>query len=312
MMPLPTDDEVFAEVCRARKARSQPRYVSEPAAKEVMAAVRTLIAQAAQHAESGALAKAIARAAIKRGIINEGTALTGPQLVMLCDDLATVPALAAQSQGAPTHCDPAEGFCAACREQERAAKAEAPALVGNLNDIPRYGMTMTEDGNFFGKLEAGPYWAVRDVESVLRAQQAAAPGALELLQYFVRAAYKVDTDINSRGHNWSAAYLDQALAAYHANSSAPSAPGTPEAPKPPFPINDSEMAALRRFWECATDGEGYDVEKAMMQRLAEMGVVQRKSGAYYMTTEFGLYVLGEYTVERAAQLDGGQGEGEKA
>ena len=83
-------------------------------------------------------------------------------------------------------------------------------------------------------------------------------------------------------------------------------PGTPEAPKPPFPISDDEMAALRRFWECATDGEGYDVEKAMMQRLAEMGLVQRKSGAYYMATDFGLYVLGEYTIQRAAQLDGGQ------
>jgi len=85
-----------------------------------------------------------------------------------------------------------------------------------------------------------------------------------------------------------------------------SAPGTPEAPKPPFPISDDEMAALRRFWECATDGEGYDVDKSMMQRLAEMGLVQRKSGAYYMSTDFGLYVLGEYTIQRAAQLDGGQ------
>lgn len=85
-----------------------------------------------------------------------------------------------------------------------------------------------------------------------------------------------------------------------------SAPGTPEAPQPPFPVSDDEMAALRRFWECASDGEGYDVEKTMMQRLAEMGLVQRKSGAYYVSTDFGLYVLGEYTVERAAQLDGGQ------
>lgn len=85
-----------------------------------------------------------------------------------------------------------------------------------------------------------------------------------------------------------------------------SAPGTPEAPQPPFPISDDEMAALRRFWECATDGEGYDVDKSMMQRLSEMGLVQRKSGAYYMATDFGLYVLGEYTIQRAAQLDGGQ------
>lgn len=38
---------------------------------------------------AGLLAEAIAKAAIKRGIIAPGTPLTGPQLVMLCDDLAT-------------------------------------------------------------------------------------------------------------------------------------------------------------------------------------------------------------------------------
>jgi hypothetical protein len=97
-----------------------------------------------------------------------------------------------------------------------------------------------------------------------------------------------------------AATLSPLCGAQHAES------GKEVAAKPPFPISDDEMAALRRFWECATDGEGYDVEKSMMQRLAEMGLVQRKSGAYYMSTEFGLYVLGEYTIDSAAQLDGGQ------
>jgi hypothetical protein len=97
-----------------------------------------------------------------------------------------------------------------------------------------------------------------------------------------------------------AATLSPLCGAQHAES------GKEVAAKPPFPISDDEMAALRRFWECATDGEGYDVEKSMMQRLAEMGLVQRKSGAYYMATDFGLYILGEYTIQRAAQLDGGQ------
>jgi len=52
-----------------------------------------------------------------------------------------------------------------------------------------------------------------------------------------------------------------------------------------------ELAALRRFYECAADGEGYDVPKPMMRRLSEIGVVQRISGAYYHTTEYGLAVL---------------------
>jgi hypothetical protein len=42
----------------------------------------------------------------------------------------------------------------------------------------------------------------------LEAQLAEAKGALRL---FVGAAYPVATEINQRGHNWSEAYLDQAL-----------------------------------------------------------------------------------------------------
>lgn len=112
---------------------------------------------------------------------------------------------------------------------------------------------------------------------------------------------------NSRKQDEAREYARAALAtlsplcgAQHAES------GKEVAAKPPFPISDDEMAGLRRFLECATDGESYDVEKSMMQRLAEMGLVQRKSGAYYMATDFGLYVLDEYTIQRAAQLDGGQ------
>lgn len=112
-------------------------------------------------------------------------------------------------------------------------------------------------------------------------------------------------------------------------------------------MNADEMAALRRFDETCQDGEGYDVPKTMMQRLAAIGVVRRTSGSYYETTEFGLRVLDQpapsapgtpeapdlfsfdeladacvaveipdsqyeslcIALTRAAQLDGGQGEG---
>jgi hypothetical protein len=56
-------------------------------------------------------------------------------------------------------------------------------------------------------------------------------------------------------------------------------------------LNADELAALRRFDECAQDGEGYDVPKEMMQRLAEIGVVRRQFGAYYIPTDFGMRVL---------------------
>jgi hypothetical protein len=68
-------------------------------------------------------------------------------------------------------------------------------------------------------------------------------------------------------------------------------------------LNADELAALRRFDECAQDGEGYDVPKEMMQRLAEIGVVRRKSGAYYEQTDFGKQVLGNaIQVEPAGTL----------
>lgn len=63
-------------------------------------------------------------------------------------------------------------------------------------------------------------------------------------------------------------------------------------------LNEAELAALRRFDECAQDGEGHDVPKEMMQRLAEIGVVRRQFGANYITTEFGMSALlaGEATL----------------
>jgi hypothetical protein len=60
----------------------------------------------------------------------------------------------------------------------------------------------------------------------------------------------------------------------------------------PLPLlNADEMAALRRFDECAQDGEGYDVPADMMARLAEIGVVRRLVGRYFKATDFGMRVL---------------------
>jgi hypothetical protein len=60
-----------------------------------------------------------------------------------------------------------------------------------------------------------------------------------------------------------------------------------------IPISADEMTALRRFHECATDGEGWDVAKPMMQRLAEIGLVRRTTASIYAHTDFGLFALGE-------------------
>ena len=58
-------------------------------------------------------------------------------------------------------------------------------------------------------------------------------------------------------------------------------------------ISNGEVDALRRFHECVTDGEGWDVPKPMMQRLAKIGLVRRVTANIYEHTEFGLVVLDE-------------------
>ncbi|MGI4846201.1 MAG: hypothetical protein ACRYF7_23165 [Janthinobacterium lividum] len=56
-------------------------------------------------------------------------------------------------------------------------------------------------------------------------------------------------------------------------------------------LDENELAALRRFNETCEDGEGYDVPKETMQRLAAIGAVRRTSGSYYELTDFGMCVL---------------------
>ena len=56
-------------------------------------------------------------------------------------------------------------------------------------------------------------------------------------------------------------------------------------------LSDDELKALLRFNETCEDGEGYDVPKAMMQRLAVVGVVRRVTGNIYEATDFGRHVI---------------------
>lgn len=75
----------------------------------------------------------------------------------------------------------------------------------------------------------------------------------------------------------------------------------------PFAILDDELADLRRFTDCADDGEGYDVPKNRMKRLAEIGLLRHVSSGYYEHTVFGLSVLnGDFTTpqpDRTAELE---------
>ena len=53
----------------------------------------------------------------------------------------------------------------------------------------------------------------------------------------------------------------------------------------PLPaITEDERIAAIRFIETCEDGEGYDIPKPMMKRLAELGFVVHKGGGLYEGT----------------------------
>lgn len=58
-----------------------------------------------------------------------------------------------------------------------------------------------------------------------------------------------------------------------------------------FAILDEELQDLHRFHECVSDGEGYDVPKERMKRLAEVGLLRRVTANIYEHTTFGLSVI---------------------
>lgn len=54
---------------------------------------------------------------------------------------------------------------------------------------------------------------------------------------------------------------------------------------------DDDIKALRRFAETCEDGEGYDLPKVTMVRLARIGLVRRCTGNIYEVTYFGSSIL---------------------
>jgi len=58
-------------------------------------------------------------------------------------------------------------------------------------------------------------------------------------------------------------------------------------------LNESDYEDLWRFEGMASDGDGYDISKDRMKRLAELGVVRWCGKDRYSVTAFGQYVLNE-------------------
>ena len=60
-------------------------------------------------------------------------------------------------------------------------------------------------------------------------------------------------------------------------------------------LTDDERKAFERFNETCEDGEGYDVPRQMMKRLAEIGVIHHTSRGIYGITKFGRSLVGYTT-----------------
>ena len=60
-------------------------------------------------------------------------------------------------------------------------------------------------------------------------------------------------------------------------------------------MSEDERKAFERFNETCEDGEGYDVPKTMMRRLAEIGVIHHTSRGIYGITKFGRLLVGKTT-----------------
>lgn len=57
-------------------------------------------------------------------------------------------------------------------------------------------------------------------------------------------------------------------------------------------LTDADYGDLCRLDDLFSDGEGYDLPKDRMRRLAQIGVIRRVTRDFYEITSFGSHVLG--------------------
>lgn len=101
----------------------------------------------------------------------------------------------------------------------------------------------------------------------------------------------------------SLASCRDAVAAYGAVSSASSLAPRPSpkmiANRIGLKIGSGEWEAFSRFVACRNDNIECDVQKEMMERIAELGLVQRQSGKLYALTAFGQSLMAESVTANA-------------
>jgi len=294
---------------------------------------------AAQHAESGAPHDLTIGEAFKAvgGWMNGGElgypsfgsmeALKNYTVKMIRAHVPNAEWLAAQSQGAPTHCDPAEGFCAACREQERAhlaaQQAAAPgAALAILRDV--HDTLSSESDSDIDHFEdddeeregAPVQYAARKVMEVMDMLKAApsAPGTPEApfqarVEPWMAACFgpRISADTTERNHR----FIEEALELVQAG-------GMPKADVLQLvdytygrPIGElhQEVGGVMVTLAALCLAQGLDMHQAAEVELARIWTKVEAIREKQRTKPRGSPLPMD---PRAAQLDGGQGEGEKA
>lgn len=100
--------------------------------------------------------------------------------------------------------------------------------------------------------------------------------------------------------SWAVSMADGSTAKGAEQVAQTAAPGVK--PALPFAIEDDSLASLKRFYECALDGEGHDVPASTMKVLAGIGLLHHRSAGHYETSEFGLAVLnGDFAAPAPAE-----------
>lgn len=115
-LPIDTDEATAAALTAFDRTRSRLR--------KALAAQQEPVAAPQQGAAPGALANP----RLPQQLRNMASGSTGASAQLMREAAVALDRLTAPSASgtpeAPTHCDPAEGFCKACREQKRAAQLD--------------------------------------------------------------------------------------------------------------------------------------------------------------------------------------------
>jgi len=224
------------------------------------------------------LAEAIRNAAVRAGILRESAALTGPMLMLLCDDLAS---MTKQDRCAVNHHNMDN---TACRLPDRRS-VQAGAGGGVMEPCPFCG------GNDLNITSVhSDDWPVHEIAKAVRCSDCCAKGRHHNPIGWAESEREAVEAWNTR------AVPTVGTQFHDARRTTVVVPG----------LDEAERSALARFNETINDDGTYDISKAMIHRLADKGAVRHLSAGKYQITQAGCAMLGEFPIEVGQSQAGGK------